>query len=279
VNGAPHDPANLSRQRAGDVLLRKSVWALDEQEVAALRAAFKGAQAIGDSRGYGHFASLHGFPEPGYCEHRNQLFLPWHRGYLYFFEQALQDVVPGIALPWWDWTVSRDLPPLFAERTDPEGNPNPLFDAAVTAMGGQRRPDWPERTTRPDERPPTWLPGGGLPAQQDLDEVFAAADFDDLTFRLENVHNAVHVWVGGEMGDQRFAGWDPIFWAHHTMVDRVWALWQLKHPGDVPRRVHLRKGLNYFRDMTVADTLNYTDLGYDYAVAEILVHDEGEHGG
>jgi tyrosinase len=85
--------------------------------------------------------------------------------------------------------------------------------------------------------------------------------------------------VGGEMGDQRFAGWDPIFWAHHTMVDRVWALWQLQHPGDVPRREHLRKGLNYFRDMTVADTLNYTDLGYDYAVAEVLVHDAGEHGG
>lgn len=272
------DRANLTRQQAGDTLLRKSVWSLSEDEIAAIREAFRRSQEVVDSRGYGHFASLHGFPEPGYCEHRNQLFLPWHRGYLYFLEQSLQDLVPGVALPWWDWTRSPDLPPLFADELDADGAPNPLFGARVVAMNGHREPDWPERTSRPAERSGTWLPGGGLPVDSDVDDVFAAADYDDLTFRLENVHNAVHVWVGGEMTDQRFAGWDPIFWAHHTMVDRLWALWQLQHPGDIPRQEHLTKGLNYFRDMTVMDTLNFTDLGYDYAVAEVLVHAvEGHH--
>ncbi len=32
------------------------------------------------------------------------MFLPWHRAYLYFFELALQDRVPEVAIPWWDWT-------------------------------------------------------------------------------------------------------------------------------------------------------------------------------
>ena len=27
------------------------------------------------------------------------------------------------------------------------------------------------------------------------------------------------------------AAFDPLFWAHHTMIDRLWALWQQAHPG------------------------------------------------
>lgn len=30
------------------------------------------------------------------------------------------------------------------------------------------------------------------------------------------------------MGD---AAYDPLFWAHHAMVDRLWRLWQLQHTG------------------------------------------------
>jgi tyrosinase len=266
------DVVNRTREELGDVQHRKSISKLSADELAAVREAFRAAMEVSDSRGYGHFASIHGFPDPGYCEHANQLFLPWHRGYLYFFEQALQDLVPGVTLPWWDWTESRDLPGAFTDEQDAGGDPNPLLSAPVVAAGGLRQPDWPERTSRPDERTETWLPGGGLPTADLVADALEGVNYDDFTFRLENLHNAVHVWVGGEMGDQRYAGWDPIFWAHHTMVDRLWAIWQVSHPGDNPRRSHLPKGLSYFKDLTVADTLNVTDLGYDYAMAEVLVH-------
>ncbi len=33
------------------------------------------------------------------------------------------------------------------------------------------------------------------------------------------------------MGDVAYAAYDPLFWAHHAMVDRIWRLWQLKHTG------------------------------------------------
>lgn len=115
------------------------------------------------------------------------------------------------------------------------------------------------------------MPGGGLPTEEKVTEVLGSADYDDLSLALEDVHNSVHVWVGGEMRNPAFAGWDPIFWAHHTMVDRLWALWQVENRGDDPRPEHLPKGLGYFKDMTVADTLNVTDLGYDYAADEVLV--------
>jgi tyrosinase len=266
------DRANTSRELVGDIKHRKRLSTLSEEELATLREAIRAAQEVSDSRGYGHFASLHGFPEPGYCEHRNQLFLPWHRGYLYHFEQSLQDLVPGVTLPWWDWTASNDIPEAFAAEKDPDGARNPLFDAPIVATGGFRAPDWPERTSRPPVREPTWLPGRGLPTQPDIDAAHGVTTYDDFTFAVENLHNAVHVWVGGEMNDQKFAAWDPIFWAHHTMVDRLWALWQVDNPGATPRRAHLGKGLSYFKDMTVVDTLEVTDLGYDYAATEVLVH-------
>ena len=44
----------------------------------------------------------------------------------------------------------------------------------------------------------------------------------------------MHIWVGGHMGQIPFAAYDPIFWAHHTMIDRLWRLWQLRHPGTLP---------------------------------------------
>jgi tyrosinase len=274
ANGTPsvEDRANATRARAGDITHRKRLSTLSDEELAALREAFRGAMEISDSRGYGHFASLHGFPDPGYCEHRNQLFLPWHRGYLYYFEQALQDVVPGVTLPWWDWQGSADIPQAFGVQQTDDGEPNPLYDAPIEAAGGFREPRWPERTSRPAQRTSTWLPSRGLPGSDDVEAALRAANYDDFAFAAENLHNAVHVWVGGEMGDQRFAGWDPLFWAHHTAVDRLWAIWQVGNPGHNPRREHLSKGLGYFKDMTVGDTLNVTDLGYDYAAAEVLVH-------
>lgn len=36
--------------------------------------------------------------------HANSAFCPWHRYFLYQFEQALQTVDPTVMLPYWDWT-------------------------------------------------------------------------------------------------------------------------------------------------------------------------------
>jgi tyrosinase len=251
---------------------------LSDVELAALREAFRRVQERQDSRGFGHFASIHGIPEPGYCEHGNQLFLPWHRGYLYHFEQALQDEVAGVTLPWWDYTASGEFPEAYAAETDADGNPNPLASGRIEVQGGAREDWWPVRTGRAPSAFETRLEGGELPTEERINHVMGGANFDDFTLRLEDIHDAVHMWVGGEMTNQMFAAYDPIFWAHHAMVDRLWALWQLEHPGDNPRREHLGKGLNYFKDLTVADTLNVTDLGYDYAVAEVLVHEEDRGG-
>ena len=43
------------------------------------------------------------------------------------------------------------------------------------------------------------------------------------------LHNRVHIWVGGDMGPGTSPN-DPVFYLHHCNVDRLWALWQHAHP-------------------------------------------------
>jgi tyrosinase len=45
----------------------------------------------------------------GYCNHGNVLFPTWHRAYLYALEKALQSIVPGVMLPYWDETSEAGL--------------------------------------------------------------------------------------------------------------------------------------------------------------------------
>lgn len=49
---------------------------------------------------------------------------------------------------------------------------------------------------------------------------------------LENMHNMIHALVGngGHMSYIPYAGFDPIFWLHHTNVDRLFAIWQAIYP-------------------------------------------------
>jgi len=51
-----------------------------------------------------------------------------------------------------------------------------------------------------------------------------------------NLHNRVHVWVGGAMGPMSSPN-DPVFFLHHCNVDRLWAQWW----SDDPSRPYLPK--------------------------------------
>jgi tyrosinase len=68
------------------------------------------------------------------------------------------------------------------------------------------------------------------------------------------------------MGDIATAAYDPLFWAHHAMIDRVWRLWQVAHPAASPPANLLGRALPPF-PMTVSQTLDVAALGYEYAAS------------
>jgi tyrosinase len=240
---------------------RPSVEHLAPGQLTVLRNAISATQAISDDRGYQHWAGIHGLPLPMYCQHGTPLFLPWHRAYLYLFEKALQDAVPGTMLAWWDWTAGHEtgIPAAYAEQ-QVAGALNPLFSSPIQPSG--REPGGTDHTIRrpgEPEAPP-------LPDPERIHQILALADFIDFQTQLEDVHNGVHVWVSGTMSDIATAAYDPLFWAHHAMIDRVWRLWQLAHPAATPPAVLLDRALPPF-PMTVSQVLDVTALGYDYALS------------
>jgi tyrosinase len=239
---------------------RRNVRTLTPGQLANFRKAIAASQKLKDDRGYQAMAGIHGLPLPISCTHNSELFLPWHRAYLFFFEKSLQDRVPGVTLPWWNWTMrhGEGIPPAFKAAKEADGTPNPLRSSPIQKSG--RESGGPTKTTRTPGAPGA----PPLPTLPQVNRLLKLSSFLDFQSQLEDLHNGVHVWVGGTMGSIGTSAYDPLFWAHHTMIDRIWRLWQLRHPGARPPSRLLDRALPPF-PATVRQTLSVTALGYDYA--------------
>jgi tyrosinase len=255
---------------------RRSIENMSSADLQNLRMAYSQMMTIRDNRGYNFFAGIHGVPG-WYCWHHQRarrfnvalrLFLPWHRAYLYMFEQAARDTVPDAFIPWWDWrsetSHTEGIPRAFAEQ-DFDGQPNPLAKAHISVPNANP----------PTDRDTRRFPGdpSELPTSSQVNFALSLSDYGDFSDELEGIHDGVHIWAGGIGGDMAavpFAAWDPIFWSHHSMIDRIWWLWQLRHGiNNIPSEL-LDQELAPF-PFTVRRVLNVHELGYDYAGTVTMV--------
>lgn len=191
-----------------------------------------------------------------HCTHgpmeSEQYFLPWHRLYIYFFEVIVRSYVAqlggpqGWALPYWNYSYYNasdpsgrwprsNLPWVFRQPTLPDdGSDNPLYIADTAKRGLQ--PTWPgtQKTMYLNSTTPYY------------DEAYDCAQFlgpFDTGFNKtldQTPHGAVHGDVGTGNGRVGRTGWmantvtasfDPIFWLHHSEIDRFWVGWNAAgHP-------------------------------------------------
>ncbi len=258
--------------------LRNNVESLEQIAggLDALRDAYAKMQAITDNRGWLFWSGYHGFPQYQ-CWHHGRvglgdqlpydLFLPWHRAYLLYFEHTARDQNNAVALPWWDWTSPGShnigVPRSFAASTV-NGSPNALASGPM--------PDMPTGPARQTQRSPD-LPSS-LPNPSDVANLMGLGNFVDFSSQLEDIHDGMHVWVGGDMGVVATSAFDPIFWAHHCMIDRIWYLWQLQNGTNNIPPDYLDKALAPFA-LTVREVLDINRLGYDYAQAAVTVPADG----
>lgn len=172
-------------------------------------------------------------------------FLIWHRAYVYHFERILREAAqdPGLSLPYWNYTdkKQRAFPALYA---DPENDPstkqptNPLYDARRenALMAGLLELSDAAVSTDFAFKAEKFF---GISA----DSGFAGAANDlepgDQGRVEKSPHNNVHFAIGGFiaadpagnngtgglMSDVPTAAFDPIFWAHHCNIDRLWSVW------------------------------------------------------
>lgn len=174
-----------------------------------------------DPRSFAYQAAIHGThrrgrPDSGWnsCVHGSELFWPWHRMYLYFFERIVREMSgnPNWALPFWDWTTQRKLPAMFRRRTSPLFVPQ--RNPAMNSGAGEIAQSEVELRSRP----------GGDPNFLDQPDYIRARVAMEY-----GPHSMVHVRVGGWMWDAPTAAQDPIFWVHHANVDRLWNRWLAEH--------------------------------------------------
>lgn len=254
---------------------RESVSRLSAEQLAAFRAALTGLLERHDNRGYQYLAGWHGVPD-GICQHHNDLFLPWHRGYLYHFELALQDIDPTVTLPWWNWIDEPGIPAAY-EDAEIDGAPNVLRSAPVAPIGVPPQDWFPAETHREPWDPAQPGPGPQAPPLREfqiaegtvdtLGWLMGATTHTDFSQRCWRLHDNLHVWVGGEMQDPNWAAFDPLFWAHHTMVDRLWRIWQHDHQGADPGAELIDGPMTFLKPpaLTVREVLDVTQLGYEYS--------------
>ncbi|MBV9999514.1 MAG: tyrosinase family protein [Verrucomicrobia bacterium] len=172
-------------------------------------------------------------------------FLIWHRAYVYYFERILRDAAqdPGLSLPYWDYTdkKQRGFPALYgAPENDPAtGQPtNPLYDARRENAFTQGLLELSDAAVSTDfafqaeKFFGVTADGGFAGAANDLEP---GAQGRIETTPHNNVHFAIGGFIatdpagnsgtGGLMSQVTTAAGDPIFWAHHCNIDRLWSVW------------------------------------------------------
>ena len=226
---------------------RKDVYKLPpgDQTLEWYAKAIAAMQALPqtDPMSWTYQAAIHGIdPLPpamaglwAECQHASSFFLPWHRMYILNFERIVAQHVASLggpadwALPYWNYTTSDPatlaLPPAFRNTALPGGAANPLYVAL---------------------RNPVANAGGTVLGARDVDLSLSQCEWNYQSgwlFRRCPVrsfwscgraleltpHNAVHRQVGatpgGWMADPDLAALDPIFWLHHSNIDRLWEVW------------------------------------------------------
>ena len=215
---------------------------------------------------YVHQQSMAGHPtsDPGpHPGHRGPAFFPWHREFLRRFEQDLRTVSgdPSIYLPYWDWSVDKTPAdagyPFFAEFLGGNGVGAGLVvaDGPFASVNG-----WTLNIADAFDNDPQHQPdlhklqrsfNGVLPTRDAVIAALAVDEYDvgpdwnitssgahSFRNRVEgwtgpqpgpNMHNRVHVFVGGSMLPGTSPN-DPVFFLNHAKEDELWAVWMQKYP-------------------------------------------------
>jgi len=178
--------------------------------VATYRKAVAAMKALpaSDKRSWAAQAGIHGTVAGGFnlCQHGTDHFFSWHRAYLFYFEKICQELTGdrSFGLPYWNWNQNPAI--------------HPEFTAAASALFHPRAS--------------TTVAGNPAFSNATLDTIFDDTNFFTFGSQIEGTpHNTAHVQIGMDMASGGSAV-DPVFWAHHCMVDYCWAKWNIEMDND-----------------------------------------------
>ncbi|KAK0638575.1 monooxygenase [Cercophora newfieldiana] len=239
---------------------------------------------------YDDFGYVHAhLSSPTQRIHAEPVFLPWHRYFVHIYEKALQECgYTGTAM-YWDWIADSGAPSKAAVWDPVLGFGGNGSD--TTDNGGKRRVvDGPFRNLRPTywglEVDPHYLSRDFAPAIPEahlaemlgfaytptvMEGVNAKPNYQEFWTALEGgPHNVVHAGIGGSLGDMGpiSSPNDPVFFLHHTMVDKLWWQWQQQDPQT--RTLQYQGRRNDGGNATLEDVLPMLGLALDGVVKDYM---------
>ncbi|GKS95497.1 tyrosinase family protein [Acidovorax sp. SUPP2825] len=288
----PPPPGPATPFQGGKIAVkpRKSAFALTDAEIASLTKGWQGlrditAQNPNSPTGWLRQSYVHCWACGGGTDgqqgeeiHSSWWFPPWHRAYLFFLERALVKASgdPDLRLPYWDWSTQSPSTQTFPQIYASAGSAlyDPLRNPANVKPGARI----PAAFVGPKAmsivlNSPTYALFGGV----------NTAIGGGSPGALETIpHNHVHVWTGtdgsqspnygSDMGVLSTAARDPVFFAHHSNVDRMWSSWVAVDPSHTnpPDADWNGHAWNFYDEngvwtsMKVSDVVNSENLGYVY---------------
>ncbi|KAG6855557.1 hypothetical protein H0H87_001059 [Tephrocybe sp. NHM501043] len=200
----------------------------------------------------------------GYCWHDTILFPTWHRAYLLYIEDALRSIegCEDVTLPFWDELLdASDRQPIPKILTSPtfllDGrSDNPLFSYKLQKAITNKVEGTGQRYTKPEDTysivdryyrclfTDDYTLFSNTASQNKWIKDHPENPDKHFVVSLESPHNALHLAIGGfyqagvfnadpilgangDMGDNETAGFDPLFFFHHSFVDYVLSIWQI----------------------------------------------------
>lgn len=319
VKGKTFDPSKEPKR------VRKNFYDLTDSELVTFMSAIgymRNNLKLNDPLQWDNYARIHAL----HCTEANEdhpqvhwswNFLPWHRGYLYFLERILADCLTkqgldgdNFALPYWDWTVHKEIPNTRERKAKGLASPffgyDPTLEDMVNPDGlsfdnsalyeGNRGPS----ITKPEMDPKNELTQDskdhvtetlgfmspqyiGLMLTTPWEQFLGSPVTDRQTGQgllEQGPHNDGHDWVGSRfgknrtMGTLRTAAGDPMFYMHHGNIDRIWSLYKKEQPD--PKGDWGKQQYNFLDIDGSTLTLSVQDIiekltNIEYAPAEIEI--------
>lgn len=198
--------------------------------------------------------------------HGRWTFFVWHRMFLYFHERILGLLVNDVTLrlPYWDW-----------ENAAHQNLPAQYYQGSLNDPTRELQPGHPvQRGNLPCCSPPPWSVNLITVTPQDVGMNFTGIGGDATSSGDVETgsHGYVHMSVGGangDMGNLATAAGDPIFFAHHGNIDRIWYSWEQVSGNVDPAGLSAIPPFTFYdghawRTMTAPQVMPTTKLGYAY---------------
>lgn len=221
-------------------------------------------------------------------------FLSWHRAYITVTERKIREISGDqtFAYPYWNWSSDRRIPKAYAKAGSSLANAIRFTRPGALSDG--------EVGFRPDDPILKKLGVEALAAKifeakttGDLQKSFGGIARPNSSNKYGNTkfeltpHGSIHVYVGGEnnngdggdMSDFETAARDPIFFAHHGNLDRLWETWR----SDPAKKATEPKSDAFLKhkfvftwldgtpmEIAVAETLDTKKLGFTYDTLSVF---------